>query len=144
MAGDAQTEDLTVPLVAPPVTEVAKVIRPFPVKFTKKDIFTLYYDLKLETDPDLKKVTKFYIYTSTNAEEENNPLPGSWIQYPSAQLETARMTPMGDSIYSIQFIPNEYYSLDPDYDLKQLNFIFRNKGGLAISEQYSVKVSKED
>lgn len=144
MAGDAQTDDLAIPLVAPPVTEVAKVIRPFPVKFTKKDIFTLYYDLKLETNSALKKLTEFYIETSTNVEEENNPLPSNWIIYKPSDLERAKMTPLEDSIYVIQFIPEHYYSLDPDYELKQLNYIFRNKGGIVKSEQYSIKVLKED
>lgn len=144
MAGDAQTNDMAIPLVAPPVTEVAKVIRPFPVKFTKKDIFTLYYDLKLEENAALKKVTDLFIETSTNVEEENNPLPGNWVIYKPSELERAKMTPLEDSIYYIQFIPEEYYSLDPEYELKQLNYIFRNKGGIVKSEQYSIKVLKED
>lgn len=144
MGGDAQTEDFTVPLVGPPVNEVASVIRPFPTKFTKNDVFTLYYDLKLETNAAMKTQTEIYLFTSTNAEEENNPFPGNWIQYSPTQLNIAEMTPMGDSIYSIQFIPEQYYSLYPEYNLKQLNFIFRNIGGIAKSEQYSIKVLTED
>jgi len=144
MAGDAQTEDHFIPLVAPPVTEVPKVIRPFPVKFTKKDVFTLYYDMKLETNTALKSVTNLYFETSTNVAEENNPLPGSWIIYKPHELDRAKMAPLEDSIYSIQFIPEEFYDLAPDYELKQLNFIFRNKGGLKASEQYSIKVLQED
>ena len=124
--------------------QVAKVIRPFPVKFTKRDIFTLYYDLKLETNPAMKNQSELYIETSTNVEEENNPLPGNWIIYKPSDLERAKLTPLEDSIYVIQFIPEEYYSLDPDYDLKQLNYIFRNMGGIVKSEQYSIKVLKED
>ena len=144
MAGDSQTEDFAIPMVAPPVTEIPKVIRPFPVKFTKKDILTIYYDLKLETNQEMKKQKEIYIETSTNVEEENNPFPGNWIIYRPAELERALLTPMDDSIYMIRFIPDIYYSLDPEYDLKQLNYIFRNKGGLAKSEQYSIKVLKED
>ena len=144
MGGDAQTDDFAVTLVGPPVNEVAAVIRPFPSKFTKEDVFTLYYDLKLETNAAMKDQTQVYLFTSTNVEEENNPLPGNWIVYSGTQLEVGKMTPMGDSIYSIQYIPEQYYSLDPEYNLKQLNFIFRNKGGVAKSEQYSIKVLKTD
>ncbi len=143
-AGDKKTNDASIPLVGPPVNEVPKVIRTFPVKFTKGDIVSLYYDLKLETDPLVKTVTDFYLETTTNVEEENNPLPGNWIVYSSSQLATAHMTPLEDSIFMIQFIPEKYYNLNVEYDLKQLNFIFRDKGGLKKSEQYSVKVNKED
>lgn len=144
MGGDKQTDDMTVPLSAPPVTEIAAVTRPFPTKFTKKDVFSLFYDLKLETNTEMKSVTDIYIQTSTNVEEENDPLPGNWIIYSLNDVARAKMTPVGDSIYFIQFIPEEYYDLNPDYELKQLNFIFRNRGALIKSEQYAIKVYKED
>jgi hypothetical protein len=144
MAGDKQTEDLTVPLFAPPVKEVLTVIRTFPQKFTRADVVTIYYDLKLETNQAMKDQTEIYVETSTNMEEENNPLPGNWIVYSQQELNTARLAPLEDSVYFIQMIPDVYYSLDPDYDLKQLNFVFRNKGGIAKSETYSYNVLKED
>jgi hypothetical protein len=140
-AGTSQTEDLTIALVAPPVTTVPKVIRTFPVKYCQNDVVTIYYDTNLDEDhPEMQSVTEMYVQTSTNTEEDNNPLPGNWIIYTQTQLNKAKMVDEGGGIWSIMMIPADYFSIDPSYQIAQINLTFRNKGGLKTSEKLSVKV----
>ncbi len=140
-SGGSQTEDYTITLFAPPVTTVPKVIRTFPVKFTQDDVVTIYYDPKLDEDhPEMQQVTEMYVQTSTNTEEENDPLPGNWIIYTQTQLNKAKMVDEGDGVWSIMMIPSDYFSTEATYQINQINLTFRDKGGLKKSEKLSVKV----
>jgi hypothetical protein len=132
--GDLQTSDQTVILYPPPRTEPLKIAAAFPQKFTQEDVVTIMYDTNL--DNSLEDADNIYMFTSVNEGELYNPLPGNWLNYSLQQKDMAKLEdPDGDGIYTITFIPEEYYPIPDDFQIETLNIKFRNSTGTIETQE---------
>jgi hypothetical protein len=158
-AGDKQTNDQKVNLYkAPGLVEKPKKVKNFPLTFTKFDVVTIFYDQKLEENPDLKASSAIYV-TTTARTTIYRPQPSpisTWTQDWTAiestpAIERVKMIPYGnpaDSIFRLTFVPQTFYtyyqSIPTTYALQTLFVKFRNLEGTAFSELEEILVVNPD
>lgn len=107
--------------------------RIFPTKFSENDVVTIYYDLKIAEKEELKALTDLYIYTAVKVKKANGT-EEDW-QYQVAPWDQVgntpklKLSPEGNNVFSLTFIPRKLYNVAPSDHITQLNIIFRNKQG---------------
>ncbi len=143
--GDKKTGDLKIKINPPGYIEPPKPERIFPTQpllsktnknmtfFSENDIVTIYYDLKIAEKEELKALTELYIYTAVKVKKANGT-EEDW-QYQVAPWDQVgntpklKLTPEGNNVFSLTFIPRKLYNVAPTDHITQLNIIFRNKQG---------------
>jgi hypothetical protein len=123
--GDVQTVDYAVSLTPPPGPAVPpKIAQIFPQEFTQKDIIKVIYDTKLDTNEVMQTITECFINTYVNDSTPTNPVPGDWNTYPLDSLNKVKMTYEGDGVFSIYFIPEEFYTFGEGFFIQKIYMIF--------------------
>lgn len=145
--GDGKQSDNDLIVAVQPLIFIPSITRTFPVKFTQEDVVTLFFDKNHSENDALNQLEEIYTYffiSGTNADgsEFNDVAKVSWSEV--GNTPEVKLTGSGEGVYSISFIPEEYFDITEGADITKISYIFRNAEGSVQSETFQTFTVTED
>ncbi|TRX59543.1 hypothetical protein FNH22_10350 [Fulvivirga sp. M361] len=115
-----------------PLVFIPSQNRNFPVKFTTADIVTLYFDQSLAENSAMKELEEIYAYifvegTKADGSAFSDVKKAEWGDV--STTPELQLTDRGNGIFSLSFIPEDFFPIEEGDQITKINYIFRSADG---------------
>ncbi|MDP2189361.1 MAG: alpha-amylase family glycosyl hydrolase [Sphingobacteriaceae bacterium] len=110
-----------------------QVVRSFPLFPSDNDNVTIYFDASQGNGALAGVAPPIYAHTGVLTNISTGPTDWRHVQGIWGQASpTTLMTPLGNNLYSITFVPRTFYNVPASETIQSLAFVFRNTNGSIV------------
>jgi hypothetical protein len=148
--GDIKTADQRKNL--DPIAFNDAVVRRFPSKFTDQDVFSVYYDKKLDNNKTMKNTNDISVFTQvqvTTSKQDSltdwKYTPVEWNDIATAPDNKVKMVQVGDSLYRWTIVPRKFFKgLQPGEKIGKIKVHVRSTATPVFGDPLIPAASKGD